>query len=137
MPSRLADNKIAANAGWDRKLLAEELGELATLLPECDLDLKITGFEPAEIDNLLGDLADPEQDPADEVPPPREAQSAKSAICGSSALTSSCAAMPCPPPTFGASWATEPAAMVITDPPYNLPIKHRSGPRSNQAPRIS
>jgi ParB-like chromosome segregation protein Spo0J len=40
----LADNKIAANSGWDRKLLAEELGELATLLPEFDLDLEITGF---------------------------------------------------------------------------------------------
>ena len=64
----LADNKIAANAGWDRQLLAGELGELATLLPECDLDLNITGFEPAEIDSLLGDLGDPEQDPADEVP---------------------------------------------------------------------
>jgi ParB-like chromosome segregation protein Spo0J len=30
----LADNKIAANAGWDRSTLAAELGELATLLPE-------------------------------------------------------------------------------------------------------
>ncbi len=51
----LADNKIAANAGWDRKLLAAELGELAVLLPECNLnlDLDITGFEPAEIDILL------------------------------------------------------------------------------------
>src|ERR1700738_2924732 len=29
----LADNKIAANAGWDRKLLAAELGDLAALLP--------------------------------------------------------------------------------------------------------
>ena len=56
---RLADNKIAANAGWDRQLLAEELSDLATLLPECDLDLEITGFEPAEIDSLLGDLVDP------------------------------------------------------------------------------
>jgi hypothetical protein len=59
----LADNKIALNAGWDRRLLAEELGELAELLPECNLDLEITGFEPAEIDGLLGDLADPELDP--------------------------------------------------------------------------
>ena len=63
----LADNKVAANAGWDRKLLAEELGELAELLPECNLDLQITGFEAAEIDGLLGDLVDPERDPADEI----------------------------------------------------------------------
>ena len=29
----LADNKVAANAGWDRAVLAAELGELADLLP--------------------------------------------------------------------------------------------------------
>ena len=56
----LADNKIALNAGWDRKLVAQELGELADLLPECNLDLEITGFEPGEIDGLLGDLVDSE-----------------------------------------------------------------------------
>jgi ParB-like chromosome segregation protein Spo0J len=48
----LADNKIAANSGWDREILAAELGELATLLPECNLNLEITGFEPAEFDAL-------------------------------------------------------------------------------------
>src|SRR5438046_867204 len=46
----LADNKIAENAGWDRAALAAELGELAVLLPECNLNLEITGFEPADID---------------------------------------------------------------------------------------
>ena len=63
----LADNQIPARAGWDRELLARELGELAELLPECDLSLEITGFETAEIDSLLGDLVDPELDPADDV----------------------------------------------------------------------
>jgi ParB-like chromosome segregation protein Spo0J len=48
----LADNKIPANAGWNRQILAAELGELATLLPKCNLDLEITGFEPAEFDAL-------------------------------------------------------------------------------------
>jgi ParB-like chromosome segregation protein Spo0J len=52
----LADNKLAANAGWDRKLLAEELGELANLLPEFNLDLEIIGFEAPEIERLLGDF---------------------------------------------------------------------------------
>ena len=64
----LADNKIAENAGWDRDFLAAELGELAILLPECNLDLEITGFAPAEIDTLMGDLVDREDDPADEIP---------------------------------------------------------------------
>src|SRR5690606_30691990 len=64
----LADNKIAANAGWDRATLAAELGELAELLPEVGLTLDITGFEPAEIDSLMVDLVDSEQDPADQLP---------------------------------------------------------------------
>src|SRR5882757_6715985 len=64
----LADNKIAANSGWDRKVVAAELGELATLLPECNLDLEITGFEPAEVDALVADFGASERDPADEIP---------------------------------------------------------------------
>ena len=62
----LADNKIPANAGWNREILAAELGELETLLPECNLDLEITGFSPAEFEALAGDFIDSQQDLADE-----------------------------------------------------------------------
>lgn len=55
----LADNKIAANAGFDRKLLVKELGDLSRLLPELNLDLSITGFVPAELDMLLADFSHP------------------------------------------------------------------------------
>ena len=55
----LADNKIAENAGWDREILALELGELAELLPPLNWDLTLTGFEPAEIDALFADRGDP------------------------------------------------------------------------------
>ena len=123
----LADNKIAANSGWDRKLLAEELGELATLLPEFDLDLEITGFEPAEVDSLLGDLADPEQDPADEVPAlEKEAISRigdlwelgpHRLLCGDAQSAAAYRLL-----MGGVS-----AAMVFTDPPYNVPIKRVQG----------
>jgi hypothetical protein len=44
----LADNRQAEKAGWDRELLSAELGELAVLLPQIDLDLTLTGFEPPE-----------------------------------------------------------------------------------------
>jgi DNA modification methylase len=64
---RIADNKLAQNAGWDRALLAAEFGELAVLGPETNLS--ITGFEPAEIDALAVDLSDPEREPLDELPP--------------------------------------------------------------------
>ena len=50
----LADNKIAANAKWDRNILSAELGDLAKLLPEISFDLEITGFEGVEITGLLG-----------------------------------------------------------------------------------
>ena len=54
----LADNKIAENAGWDRKRLAIELPELAELLIDGKLEISITGFEPAEIDQLVTDFED-------------------------------------------------------------------------------
>lgn len=53
----LADNKIAEKAGWDREILAIELGELAVLLPELEIDIPITGFEVGEIDAIQSDLA--------------------------------------------------------------------------------
>ncbi|MEM1103594.1 MAG: ParB/Srx family N-terminal domain-containing protein [Pseudomonadota bacterium] len=48
----LADNKIAANAGWDAELLRLELGALAAE-PDLDFDVEITGFETPEIDLIL------------------------------------------------------------------------------------
>ena len=54
---RLADNKIALNAGWDTEILKIELTELA--LPEIDIDLGLTGFSPGEIDVVLADTPDP------------------------------------------------------------------------------
>src|SRR5215204_7649822 len=40
----IADNRLAEKAGWDRELLAIELGELAVLLTG-EFDVTITGFE--------------------------------------------------------------------------------------------
>jgi DNA modification methylase len=118
----LADNKIAANSGWDRVQLATELGELAVLLPECNLDLEITGFEPAEIDSLMGDLVDQERDAADEVPkivtePVSRAgelwQLGKHRLlCGDAQDGAS----------FRELMGREQAVMVFTDPPYNRRI---------------
>lgn len=61
---RLADNKIALNAGWDLEILKLELAELK--LPEFDMDLSLTGFSAGEIDVILKESPDPE----DEVIPP-------------------------------------------------------------------
>lgn len=65
----IADNRIAEKAGWDRETLASELGVLAELLPQIDLDLSVTGFEIGEIDTILDDFsADAQADPNDLFP---------------------------------------------------------------------
>ena len=48
---RIADNKIALNAGWDLEILQKELGELASI--DVDIDPALTGFSTGEIDVIL------------------------------------------------------------------------------------
>ncbi|MBA3055498.1 MAG: DNA methylase N-4 [Sphingomonadales bacterium] len=57
---RLADNKIALNAGWDIEILKLELAELS--VPEIDLDLSLTGFASGEIDVILAGSPDPDDE---------------------------------------------------------------------------
>lgn len=64
----IADNKIAEKAGWDRKALATELTELRELLIEEDIEIEVTGFSAAEIDQIVIDMEEDSRDPADEVP---------------------------------------------------------------------
>jgi ParB-like chromosome segregation protein Spo0J len=52
----LADNKIAADAGWDHKKLALELPELTELLIDEGLEISITGFDVPEIGRLVADF---------------------------------------------------------------------------------
>ena len=66
---RLADNKIALNAGWDKTLLAVELQSL--LETSIELDVSITGFSSAEIDSILAVPASAEDEVIPEPPAPR------------------------------------------------------------------
>jgi hypothetical protein len=61
---RIADNKIALNAGWDLEILQLELSELASI--DVDIDPTLTGFSTGEIDVILTSAGDPD----DEVVPP-------------------------------------------------------------------
>jgi DNA modification methylase len=63
---RLADNKIALNAGWDVEILKLELAELS--LPEFEIDLGLTGFSSGEIDVVLAASPDPDDEVIPEVP---------------------------------------------------------------------
>jgi DNA modification methylase len=123
----LADNKIAERAGWDRNLLAVELAALGPLLTETGLDISLTGFDPAEIDSLMGDLVDPEADPADEPPPLAKHPISRQGdlwLLGPHRLL-------CGDARGGADYrklmADDLAAMVFTDPPYNVAITSVQG----------
>ena len=71
MPSAgpvIADNRLAELAGWDREILKIELQGLADL--DLDFEIEITGFDTAELDDLLDDRVEATKpDPADEIPP--------------------------------------------------------------------
>jgi hypothetical protein len=123
----LADNKIAANAAWDRAVLAAELGDLADLLPDCDLDFDITGFEPVEIAGLIGDLIDPNRDPTGELPVLGSVPVSRTGdlwllsghrlLCGDARSSAD----------MGKLMGRETAAMVITAPPRNAPMASIQG----------
>ncbi|MCO6415166.1 ParB N-terminal domain-containing protein [Siccirubricoccus sp. KC 17139] len=66
---RLADNRIALNAGWDEALLAAEVAKLQEM---GGVDLALTGFDGAEIERLLAGL---ETEPGN-LPAPAVASSA-------------------------------------------------------------
>lgn len=60
----IADNKLAEQAGWDKELLALELGDLNDL----GVDLAGLGFEAGEIDALLATGVDPREEETPPVP---------------------------------------------------------------------
>jgi DNA modification methylase len=63
----IADNQLAATAGWDEALLAEELGWLR----DERFDLDLLGFDATELERLLSrDGAEEAAEPEEEVPEP-------------------------------------------------------------------
>jgi DNA modification methylase len=126
----IADNRLAEVATWDDQLLAQQLKDLSLL--GLDFEIEVTGFDMGEIDLRIAALEDmpaPADDPADIAPelpagPPLSKigdlwlLGRHRVLCGN-ALD---------PADFAALMGEERAAMVFTDPPYNVPIDgHASG----------
>jgi DNA modification methylase len=126
----IADNRLTENAVWDDRLLAEHFKDLSEL--ELTFSLETTGFEMAEIDLMIENLApapEGEQDPADliseatnhiQVSKPGDLwQLGRHRICCGNSLNQ---------PAYAALMGNAKAAMVFTDPPYNVRIDgHATG----------
>ena len=121
----IADNRLTENSKWDERLLAQQLQELS--LQNLDFNLEVTGFDMGEIDlRIEGLVAQPEDDddPADVLPEPQTGSPVTRpgdlwlldrhrVYCASAVEEAS----------YGAIMQDEKAAMVFTDPPYNVAIQ--------------
>jgi len=108
------DNKLAERAGWDKELLALEIGDLADL----GVDLAGLGFEAGELDDLLNDeTPDPREEETPEPPADPVSRPGDLWRCGPHRVL-------CGDATDGAAVerlldGVVPALMV-TDPPYGV-----------------
>lgn len=132
----IADNKLTENSTWNEVLLGEQLKSLSEI--DLTFSLEATGFEMGEIDVLIEGLSqrdDVAQDPADDLPEQSEVSVSAPGdcwqlgkhrvLCGDALQTAS----------YDRLMAQQLAAVVFTDPPYNVPIDgHASGLGKKQHP---
>ncbi|MCW1401612.1 site-specific DNA-methyltransferase [Novosphingobium sp. MW5] len=117
----IADNRLAECAGWDEARLASELAAIASFDPE--FDLALTGFDGGALERLLeqaisgpaGADSEPEIDPD----APLVSRTGDIWILGNHRLVVGDARDPA---VLDVLMVGERAQMVITDPPYNVPI---------------
>jgi DNA modification methylase len=126
----IADNRLADLAAWDERLLAGALNDLSEL--KLDFSIEATGFTMGEIDLRIEGLSTESQkadERADAIPPPgKQIPLSKTGdlwllrghrvYCGTALDARS----------YETLMQGMRAAMVFTDPPYNVPIHgHASG----------
>ena len=124
----LADNRFALDAGWDEDMLRVEMEALQGM----DFDISLTGFDEAEIADLLslddGDAQEDDFDVDAELAKPCVARSGDvwhlgkhRVICGDSTL----------PETYERLLGSEKVNLVCTDPPYFVALESSSGKIKN------
>lgn len=124
----LADNKLAANAGWDKELLAIELQGLI----EANYSIDLTGFTIGEVDLVIEEAnasaVDTRDEAENEIPAPALNAVSRPGdvwklgrhrlICGDAQDAQ----------VFARLLGADQVDAVFTDPPYNVPIDgHVSG----------
>ena len=111
----IADNKLAELAGWDEKLLAQELADLRDM----DVDLDIIGFNEQELEVLLATL-DEDNTTEEAIPDPEENPVSKLGdiwLLGNHKLMCSDATDKV---NLDLLLGEELSDMTFTDPPYNV-----------------
>jgi len=121
----IADNKLSELSRWDENLLKTEI----EILMKQDFEIETTGFSTAEIDIMFdGAAQSPGSDPDDLQPEDLAVEAVSHTgdlwrlgnhrlLCGD-ALSAAC---------YKAVMPDSLAQMVITDPPYNVPINGHAG----------
>ena len=117
----IADNRIAENAGWDQELLTKEI-ELI-IENDAEFDCEVIGFEDCEIDILFSDTSQPDT-AADRLPNINRTPISRTddvfrlgehrLVCGDATKSKS----------YSVLMGSTKAALVFTDPPYNVPIEN-------------
>ncbi len=128
---RIADNRLAERAGWNRELLAIEFDAIVAL--DCAFDLEITGFDEGDIALILDgsrDASEADDDWQADLDAPAVTRlgdlwhlGPHRLLCGDATVRGD----------YDLLMPRERAAMIFTDPPYNVPIDgHVSGKGRNQ-----
>ena len=117
----LASVRLIERGEWDQQLLGEILRDLT--VEELDFDIELTGFEPAEIDLAIEGLGAPSEgpDPADEMAPagPSVTRPGDLWRLGQHLILCADALQPA---SYVRLMAAASAAVLITDPPFNVKI---------------
>jgi DNA modification methylase len=119
----LADNKLAEKAGWDNEILTIEFQNL--IETETEFSITATGFDIAEIDDLLEILDEDKGSEIEELPADAGSEvpvvsrlgdlwrlGQHRLLCGDA----------CDPIAYARLLESEKSRLIITDPPYNVPI---------------
>jgi len=126
---RLLVNRSATWAAWDDEMVAVELGELR----ELDMDLALTGFDVAELDELLDLLPGVGRTDPDNVPDVPETPVTRPGdiwnlgrhrlLCGDATA----------PADLERLLRGERPELAVTDPPYNVAVEGKAGKILNDA----
>ena len=123
----LTDNRLAMDAGWDKELLALEIGGLQAE----SFDIELLGFDAAGLNTLLSSADDVKEDDFDvdtELQRPSMTHAGDRWLLGKHRLVCGDSTKP---DTYALLMDGRKANLVVTDPPYNVNYEGSAGKIKN------